>query len=232
MISTIFTGSTANGTTFKSVSLSNADFSECSLSNAKFVDSDLSAANFSLAKLKLAAFINSNLAGATGKQQRYFQRFKEAFNKDRESNYIGCRIDSSYGNERFKKAINEEAYVEEFSSAHPHWYKLWLISSDCGRSMRLWSVWSFVIALSFALAYFNIGLGGFTFNDQITELIKAGNFFPFFYYSVVTFTTLGFGDITPINSLAMFVVICEVVIGFIMLGLLISILANKVASRS
>ncbi|WP_206483269.1 pentapeptide repeat-containing protein [Thalassotalea sp. G2M2-11] len=232
MISTVFKESTAVGAKFKSVSLSGADFSGCSLSNAEFVGSDLTAANFSLARLKLATFVNSNLAGAIGKQQGYFKRLKEAFNSKRESNYVGCRIDGSYGNERFKKAINEEAYVEEFSSAHPHWYKLWLISSDCGRSMRLWSVWSLVIALIFAIAYFNIGVDGFTFNDQITKLIKAGDFFPFFYYSVVTFTTLGFGDITPINSLAMGVVILEVIIGFVMLGLLISILANKVASRS
>lgn len=231
MIATIFKGATANGAIFKSVSLSRANFSACSLSNTEFVDSDLTSANFSLAKLKLAAFVNSNLAGAIGKQHSYIRRLKESFKKNRESNFIGCRIDGSYGNERLKKAFNEEAYVEEFAAAHPHWYKLWLISSDCGRSMRLWSIWSLVIAVSFAIAFFNIGLSGFTFNDQITELVQAGDFFPFVYYSVVTFTTLGFGDITPINFLAMALVILEVIVGFVMLGLLISILANKVASR-
>lgn len=232
MISTIFKGSTVNGSKFESVGLSNADFSECLLSNSKFINSDLSTTNFSLTKFKLASFVNCNLAGVKGKPYCYFKRLGSAFKKKSESNYIGCRIDSSYGNERFKKAIKEEAYVEEFALAHPHWYKLWLISSDCGRSMRLWSLWALIIAVTFAIAFFKIGLNGFTFNEPITELVKAGDFFPFIYYSVVTFTTLGFGDITPINTFAMALVICEVIVGFIMLGLLISILANKVASRS
>jgi uncharacterized protein YjbI with pentapeptide repeats len=232
MIQTNFSNSTANGAIFKSVGLLGANFSSCSLSTSKFIDSDLSGANFSLVNLKFAAFDNTNLAGVNSEFKSYFKRLHESFEKKTKPNHVGCRVDATYGNERFKKAIQEEAYLEEFAAARPHWYKLWLISSDCGRSMRLWSIWSSIIALSFAFAFYNIGLDGFTFNDQITELVKSGDFFPFVYYSVVTFTTLGFGDITPISHLAMAVVICEVVIGFVMLGLLISILANKVASRS
>jgi len=55
-----------------------------------------------------------------------------------------------------------------------------------------------------------------------------------FYYSVVTFTTLGFGDITPkVNEpLMQFYVMVEVVLGYIMLGGLISIFSNKLARRA
>lgn len=53
------------------------------------------------------------------------------------------------------------------------------------------------------------------------------------YYSVVTFTTLGFGDIVPIGHFwARFFVVLEVILGYIMLGGLISIFANKLARRS
>ncbi len=52
------------------------------------------------------------------------------------------------------------------------------------------------------------------------------------YYSVVTFTTLGFGDITPRTPLAAGIVMLEVIVGYLMLGILISILATKVARRS
>jgi len=52
------------------------------------------------------------------------------------------------------------------------------------------------------------------------------------YYSVVTFTTLGFGDISPKTPLATFLVMIEVVLGYIMLGGLISILSAKLARRS
>jgi hypothetical protein len=52
------------------------------------------------------------------------------------------------------------------------------------------------------------------------------------YYSVVTFTTLGFGDVIPNTIEASRWVMAEVIIGYIMLGGLISILANKLARRS
>jgi len=52
------------------------------------------------------------------------------------------------------------------------------------------------------------------------------------YYSVVTFTTLGFGDITPKTLGSAYWVMAEVVNGYLALGGLISILANKLARRS
>ncbi|HMQ22638.1 MAG TPA: ion channel [Planctomycetota bacterium] len=48
----------------------------------------------------------------------------------------------------------------------------------------------------------------------------------------MTFTTLGFGDITPLNLAGQFAVVTEVVLGYIALGILVSILANKVARRA
>ena len=53
-----------------------------------------------------------------------------------------------------------------------------------------------------------------------------------FYYSIVTFTTLGFGDVTPLTKTGQVLVTIEVVFGYLTLGLLISILANRVARRS
>ena len=52
------------------------------------------------------------------------------------------------------------------------------------------------------------------------------------YYSVVTFTTLGFGDITPKTLEASRWLMAEVILGYVMLGGLISIFANKIARRS
>ena len=59
--------------------------------------------------------------------------------------------------------------------------------------------------------------------------IKGINvFFDSFYFSVITFTTLGYGDILPLNNIAKAVVISEVLIGFVMLGLLVGIISRKV----
>lgn len=53
-----------------------------------------------------------------------------------------------------------------------------------------------------------------------------------YYFSIVTFTTLGFGDVTPLNMAGEFWVTAEVILGYVMLGGLISIFANKLARRS
>jgi hypothetical protein len=52
------------------------------------------------------------------------------------------------------------------------------------------------------------------------------------YYSMVTFTTLGFGDVAPKTHLAAILITSEVITGYIMLGGLISIFSNKLAQRS
>ena len=55
--------------------------------------------------------------------------------------------------------------------------------------------------------------------------------FSSFYYSVVTLTTLGYGDVTPASTAAQIVALIEVVIGYVMLGGLICLLSNKLARR-
>ena len=81
------------------------------------------------------------------------------------------------------------------------------------------------MAILFALIYFWLGPTQIKV-DHLPFSLKT-----MIYYSVVTFTTLGFGDIKPATESAM-VVMLEVILGYVMLGGLISIFANKVARRS
>ena len=52
------------------------------------------------------------------------------------------------------------------------------------------------------------------------------------FLRIISFTTLGFGDVTPLTETAMWLVMAEVILGYVMLGGLISIFANKIARRS
>ena len=61
---------------------------------------------------------------------------------------------------------------------------------------------------------------------------SANSPFTPFYYSIVTYTTLGFGDVTPGHWLGEVIVTLEVIAGYLTLGLLVSILANTVARRA
>jgi voltage-gated potassium channel Kch len=51
------------------------------------------------------------------------------------------------------------------------------------------------------------------------------------YFSVVTLTTLGYGDVTPASVGGQLVAMAAVVTGYFMLGGLLSILSNKMARR-
>ena len=128
--------------------------------------------------------------------------------------------------------IKDDWFLMEFSQKHWGWYKLWDWLADCGRGFLRWSLWSIFIALFFTAIYNNIWFftnGGF--KSEI-PLKVTSSFLQFLYYSVVTFTTLGFGDISPLYISLQLIIMCEVIFGYIMLGGLISILAVKLARRS
>ena len=83
-----------------------------------------------------------------------------------------------------------------------------------------------------------------TVNEITTAVARCGDVFtvsndapvePCFhtalYFSVVTFTTLGFGDVTQTRGLGKSIVGAEVVLGYVMLGGLIALFANKLVRR-
>ena len=88
-------------------------------------------------------------------------------------------------------------------------------------------LWSLGIAAVFALVFCALGPTAFEVKN-----LPEDNYLTMLYYSIVTFTTLGFGDVTPKTLPAAMIVMVEVIFGYIMLGMLISVLANKVARRS
>lgn len=105
----------------------------------------------------------------------------------------------------------------------------WWITSDYGRKTWPWILWSSGIVFLFALIFKRLGISHFHI-DRIPR--ESWGFGAYLYYSVVTFTTLGFGDITAKTHIGMFWASLEVILGYIMLGGLISIFATKVARRN
>ncbi len=142
---------------------------------------------------------------------------------------LGTVTESAYP--IFSRKAKDDLYLLRFQKKHPKLFYLWWIFADCGRSLWRWATWSLIFAIYFAFNFFLIDYSftdAFKFNSPLIEK----SFLSYVYYSVVTFTTLGFGDITPIVATAQKWVMAEVITGYIMLGGLISILANKLARRS
>jgi Trk-type K+ transport system membrane component len=129
-----------------------------------------------------------------------------------------------------KRHIEDYQFIlgfKEKSWFHQHlFYPLWKVTSDCGRSLLIWLMWSIFFVAVFTWIYCL----------NLKTWFKPTNldWFNALYFSVVTFTTLGFGDVTPnlASRTAQSLVIAQVIIGYIMLGGLISILANKLARRA
>ena len=239
-----FTEANCLNTNFLQAKLAEANFSRCNLSGLNFSLADANTANMSecnlsnvnLQKAKLwhINFSNSNLEHSDIReaqlQSANFENCKvDNIIYNRKTLFKGIRTRGCYGSSRFKRFANDQDYLEEFREAHPVAYAIWLGLTDCGRSMLRVASWSAFLTLSYAAIYFSLGKSAFSMSN--TDGLEW-NLFTTLYYSVVTFTTLGFGDITPNTPLAASLVMSEVIIGYIMLGILISILATKVARRS
>jgi uncharacterized protein YjbI with pentapeptide repeats len=151
------------------------------------------------------------------------------------SEFNTATVMDSSSNPYLKRYIDDEQWIRSWRERRrKFWFFLWEITSHCGRSFALWAMWSAFFALLFAfIFYFGFGEDHFRFNIQkMLDDGKHPDFWSYLYYSVVTFTTLGFGDIVPITNIARIAVGAEVILGYIMLGGLISIFANKLARRS
>lgn len=129
------------------------------------------------------------------------------------------------------RLTRDAIYLKKFKADHPLLYKFWWLFADCGRSILRWTLWSLLIAFAFAFIYHNIFY--LADPDYFHSVYISRNWpgFSFIYFSIVTFTTLGFGDIIPRSGWLQFWIMLEVILGYIMLGGLISILANKLARR-
>ena len=158
-------------------------------------------------------------------------------------------MDSS-SNPRLKRYIDDEQWIESWrrtGKLQSFIFYIWEATSHCGRSIGLWVAWSMLVILLFSVTFTPApnwwpkwwwsfwqqhGIG--TAFEQTAQAFdnQNMNILDGFYLSIVSFTTLGFGDIIPANRLTRALLGLEVVLGYIMLGGLISIFANKFARRS
>ena len=201
------------GTRFISGLLKTCLFKGSNFKNARMIETDLTGSDFSCADLTWTRFNDVDVTWIK-------------FNKKTKCEDTDVR--GAVGSQLFKRYVEDENYLYEFKTKHKQLYFLWWLFADCGRSLGRWTAWSVFFALAFATVFhYCLGAEAFQFNSSLPKTFPT-----MIYYSVVTFTTLGFGDITPNTPAATWCVVLEVIWGYVMLGGLISILANKLARRS
>jgi len=111
-------------------------------------------------------------------------------------------------------------------------YFIWWLFSRYGISIKRWIFFCILFITIFSCIYSFKPDMFYSKNDidvftiQKNKILWKDYFTPF-YFSVVTYSTLGFGDITPTNKTGRVFVTIEVLIGYIMLGGLIAIFTKK-----
>lgn len=218
------------------VTARHADFEGASFLMANLEKANFAFADFSGATLRYATLEGSNVRGVKFSKKSCAKKFQ------------GIRVATCYGSQRFKTFAQDQDFIEELRSSGK-WgeriFRAWWLFADCGRSFVRWAGWALLFALIFAVFFtpypswapdWYISLCksfGPSFHQTPPSFYgQPMDFWSSLYFSIVTFTTLGFGDVVADNTCARILVGMEVVLGYIMLGGLISILANKLARRS
>ena len=225
--------------TFVEAQLRNVDFRAAKMARCRLYEADLEGTDFDQAFLDDADLRETNIQGVNfrntslrGSQLREVQNYTKADwigADNRDIDFAGAYI--------VRQHIIDENFLYEYkhqSKVTRCVYHVWKWTSDCGRSLTRWGALLALNVLLFAFFYWGLDQWGPPAGKEshlqgIKEL--GGDFIPYLYYSVVTFTTLGYGDVSPTSAIGQIVLIVHIAFGYLGLGALLSILATKFASR-
>ena len=217
------TGATFTQSNLKGVDARTADMTGARLRGCCLRDADCSQSVLCDADLKESA-----VHGATFERADLRRSKLSGVRGGAEAKWIGADIiDVDFcGAYLIRRHILDQNYLHEFrrqSKTTEAIYLIWWATSDCGRSFARWGLWTAGLAALFAGVYqfVALDLGG-----------RPDNWMTTLYFSFVTLTTLGYGDIVPTSAAARIVALVEVITGYVMLGGLLGIFANKMARRA
>ncbi len=182
------------------------------LSHASIVEADLAGAD-----VTDATFRGASLRGSSFRALRGFDSADWIDVNVGDTDFAGAHL--------VRRVILDQNYLHEFRNrdrTHAVIYEVWRITSDCGRSFARWGLLTAIFATVFAAAYTLVDID---YGDYETSLSPL-------YFSIVTLTTLGYGDALPASMPAQILVLIEVVLGYVMLGGVLSIFANRMGRRA
>lgn len=217
----------APGATFTDARLCDADLRTGRFDGAAFRGADLRRFDAGRAALDGADLEGARVEGATldgatvvGSRLNHVRGYESASWLEIEINRANLS-----GAHLLRRFVLDQNYLHEFRSrgraaAALHW--VWWITSDCGRSVVRWATWTLIITVAYALAYTVVEID---YGRHVTDLSPL-------YFSIVTITTLGYGDVLPASLGAQLVVMSQVIVGYLMLGGLLSLFAGMMGRRA
>lgn len=122
----------------------------------------------------------------------------------------------------YQYVFSKLASLRSQSTKEKIFFSLSIVMAKAWSSYVSHAVTGLVFNLLFALMFY-LNYSNFNGLDE--------NYFSAFYYSVVTFTTLGYGDITPQGAWARLLVMFDVILGYVTLGVFVYLLSRKVSDK-
>jgi uncharacterized protein YjbI with pentapeptide repeats len=214
------------GATLSHARLLRADVRSANLTGARAQESDFSEADFTQAILHGADLSQSNVHQALFRDADLRDaKVKDVRNYDK-CDWIGVDIRNVNftGAYMVRRQIIDENFLHEFRNRGRSAcaiYFIWRITSDCGRSFVRWAGFVVLAAMLFSVGYSFVEIDYGPHESFLSPL----------YFSFVTLTTLGYGDVIPASPQGQILAMFQVLIGYIGLGGLLSIFANKMARR-
>lgn len=204
----LFIGATITDCEFTNCKFTNTNTSKLKIKNC-LIDPVIFDSNFDLK-------VDSNIA---------IDLYHSLYKNSSESHQPEYAIESLYrmkvaerkqlDSKRARNTIDKKLYVKE---------KMKHIVSDfvSGYGLRVSKVLRFLLIVIVFFTIINYALSSFFFKDgQLFTLIDS------FYFTCVTITTLGYGDITPSTQIGKFFVVFQALVGFVVISLFLSAVANR-----
>lgn len=220
-------GADLTNTSFSSATLERADLRAAKLDHARLIDANLTGADLSGATAPNADLTGANVTDAIFKDTDLRNSALGHMNGFHRADWIGVSVAENdfSGAYLLRREIMDQNYLFEFRTRdrrHALIYTFWKATSDCGRSLVRWGAMTVMVALLFGVLYSMVDID---YGSNQTALSP-------FYFSVVTITTLGYGDVLPASLAAQILVMIQVALGYMMLGGVLSIFATRMGRRA
>ncbi len=220
MQSTILNGASLTSTFLYRATMSRAELWGADASDACFHQAELGRVCLRSATISGADFSEASLKKAD-------VRFVDCNQASMDGHYFNVDLDGCFGNPIFLRDAHDQAFIDSVRQTSDYgWrkllFRLWAFT-NYGRSITRVALFAVICVSIFGVLYCIPG--------TTTHIGHWMDPTPF-YFSAVTFTTLGYGDVAANSFLGQCLVVLEVVFGYVTLGLLLSILANQIARRA
>lgn len=214
-------GKFSNKFDLRGIPLNGKDLSGLDLSEIEFFYADFSGGNFTRCNFSGSHLSESNLSGAAFDWAKLDNALLDNVKFNRNTSFQGVdlhKVNFILATLLYDLALSQQR-IQQLEEHHKWFARFLRYSSDYGRSFSCYFAWVAVFIVGYACIYFLV--------DE-AKVHGTRTFLDYLYFSVVTFATVGYGDIVMVNIIGKLVVISEILLGYLMGGLLVAILAKRV----